>query len=146
MAATSDAMWRKLCGLLELPELAELDPPERAYDDRDEVYRMIAARLVERPTKEWLDVLATRDVWAAPVQDFDDLVHDPQVDHNALLTTVPHPGGGDVRVVAVPMRFSETPGTVRSGPPAVGAHTDDVLAEAGYSEEDIAALHREGCV
>ena len=132
--------------LLELPELASYDVAERAWADRDEVYRMVADRLRERPTRAWLELLATRDVWCAPVQTFDDLVDDPQVEHNAVLATVQYPGAGDVRVVGVPMRFSETPGTIRLGPPTVGQHTDEVLASIGYDTDDIRALHEEGCV
>jgi crotonobetainyl-CoA:carnitine CoA-transferase CaiB-like acyl-CoA transferase len=132
--------------LLDLPELADLDPPDRAYDDRDDAYRTIQDRLVERTTADWLKVLATRDVWCAPVQRFDDVVDDPQVEHNGWITSVEHPNGSPVRVVGVPMRFSETPGTIRSGPPAVGRDTDAVLTDAGYGDDEIAELHREGAV
>src|ERR687888_1538598 len=58
--------------VLELPELAAFDTPERAWFERDEVYRIIASRLPERTTGEWIDILASRDVWAAPVQTFED--------------------------------------------------------------------------
>ena len=132
--------------LLELPELAEYDPPDRAYDDRDEAYRLVQSRLVERSTEEWLELLATKDLWCAPVQSFDEVIEDPQVEHNEWLTTVNHPNGRELRVVGVPMRFSATPGTIRSGPPAVGQHTDEVLAEAGYGADEIRALHAEGVV
>ena len=132
--------------LLDLPELADFDPPDRAYDARDEAYRLVQSRLSERSTAEWLEILATRDIWCAPVQTFDDVVDDPQVEHQEWLTTVEHPNGREVRVVGVPMRFSATPGTIRSGPPAVGQHTDEVLAEAGYAEEEIRAFHEDGVV
>jgi crotonobetainyl-CoA:carnitine CoA-transferase CaiB-like acyl-CoA transferase len=132
--------------LLDLPELAAYDTPERAWADRDHVYRLLAARLPERPTADWLALLATRDVWCAPVQSFDQLVDDPQVAHNQLLTTVDYPGLGEVRVVGVPARFSGTPGTIRLGPPAVGQHTDEVLAAAGYGADEIRRLHDQGCV
>jgi crotonobetainyl-CoA:carnitine CoA-transferase CaiB-like acyl-CoA transferase len=132
--------------LLELPALAAYDTPERAWADRDDVYRLIAPRLVERVTADWVDLLATRNVWCAPVRTFDDVVDDPQVKHNELLATVQYPGAGDVRVVGIPMRFSETPGTIRLGPPTVGQHTDAVLASIGYSAQEIAALHEEGCL
>jgi crotonobetainyl-CoA:carnitine CoA-transferase CaiB-like acyl-CoA transferase len=133
--------------LLELPELAVFDDDGRAYDERDDVYRLVQSRLTDRTTAEWLGILATRDVWCAPVQDFDDVVDDPQVAHNELLTTVPHPNGGDdVKVVGMPARFSATPGTVRSGPPSVGQHTDEVLAALGYGEDEIRELREQGCV
>ena len=132
--------------LLDLPELAAYDTPERAWADRDHVYRLLAARLPERPTADWLALLATRDVWCAPVQSFEQLVDDPQVAHNQLLTTVDYPGLGEVRVVGVPARFSGTPGTIRLGPPAVGQHTDEVLAAAGYGADEIRRLHDQGCV
>ncbi|HWC32665.1 MAG TPA: CoA transferase [Actinomycetota bacterium] len=132
--------------LLDVPELAQYDPPDRAYDDRDEAYRLVQSRLLERTTAEWLETLATRDVWCAPVQTFDDVVEDPQVEHQEWITTVEHPNGRKLRVVGVPMRFSATPGTIRSGPPAVGQHTDEVLTDAGYSDEEIRSFHEDGVV
>ena len=127
--------------LLDEPRLAHRDDPRRAYDERDEIYGIVQERLTERTTEEWLEVLATKDVWCAPVQSFEQVVDDPQVVHNDLLTTVRHPDGGELRTVGIPMRFSVTPGTIRSGPPAVGQHTDEVLAAAGYSDEEIRSFH-----
>jgi crotonobetainyl-CoA:carnitine CoA-transferase CaiB-like acyl-CoA transferase len=132
--------------LLDLPELAGYDTPERAWAERDDVYRIIARRLPERATSEWLDLLASRDVWCAPVRTFDDVVADPQVAHNELLATVEYPGVGEVRVVGMPARFSETPGTIRLGPPTVGQHTNEILGSLGYSAEEIRRLRQEGCV
>jgi crotonobetainyl-CoA:carnitine CoA-transferase CaiB-like acyl-CoA transferase len=130
--------------LVGAPELAAYDEGNRAYDDRDDAYRIVQDRLLERPASEWLEVFATRDVWAAPVQTFEDLVQDPQVRHNGLLRTVPHPAGGEIQVVGIPMQLSETPGDIRSGPPGVGQHTDEVLAEAGFSPEEIGSLRTDG--
>jgi crotonobetainyl-CoA:carnitine CoA-transferase CaiB-like acyl-CoA transferase len=132
--------------LLELPELSRFDTPEMAWGERDRIYRMIASRLPARTTAEWLELLMTRDIWCAAVQAFDDVTTDPQVEHEELLTTVEYPGIGDVRVVGVPMRFSETPGTIRLSPPTVGQHTDEVLASLGYTADDIEGLRAEGCV
>ena len=132
--------------LLDLPELAGYDTPERAWAERDHVYRILAGRLAERPTARWLALLATRDVWCAPVQAFEEVVADPQVAHNELLASVDYPGIGEVRVVGMPARFSGTPGTIRLGPPTVGQHTDEILGGLGYSAEEVRRLRQDGCV
>jgi crotonobetainyl-CoA:carnitine CoA-transferase CaiB-like acyl-CoA transferase len=49
-------------------------------------------------------------------------------------------------VVGVPARFSETPGTIRLGPPTVGQHTDEVLGALGYEPDEVRRLREEGCV
>jgi crotonobetainyl-CoA:carnitine CoA-transferase CaiB-like acyl-CoA transferase len=134
-----------LAELLELPDLAAYDDEDRAYIDRDEVFRMVQGRLAQIPTNELLSLLATRDVWCAPVQTFEDVVDDPQLVNNDLITAVRHPSTGeDVRVVGMPVRFSATPGTVRTGPPAVGEHTDEILSDLGFSDEEIRAMHEDG--
>jgi crotonobetainyl-CoA:carnitine CoA-transferase CaiB-like acyl-CoA transferase len=132
--------------LLGLPELAGYDTPERAWAERDHTYRILAGRLGERTTREWLELLASRDVWCAPVQSFEEVVADPQVAHNELLATVDYPGLGEVRVVGMPARFSQTPGTIRLGPPTVGQHTDEILGALGYGAEEVRRLRQEGCV
>jgi crotonobetainyl-CoA:carnitine CoA-transferase CaiB-like acyl-CoA transferase len=107
---------------------------------------MIQERLLEHDAEHWLSLLATRDVWCAPVSTFEDVVNDPQVVHNELLTTVDRPDGEPMRVVGMPVRFSGTPGMVRSGPPSVGQHTDEVLSSIGFSDDEIASMREEGAV
>jgi crotonobetainyl-CoA:carnitine CoA-transferase CaiB-like acyl-CoA transferase len=131
---------------LGMPELAGYDDAGRAFAERDTVKRMVEPVLARRPTAEWLESLGARGLWCAPVQDFGDLENDPQVAHAGLIQTVPHPNGGQVRVVGPPMRFGATPGTIRTGPPAVGQHTDEVLTALGYSGDDLRAFHSEGVV
>lgn len=128
------------------PGLAAFDDPELAYRHRDEIKVRLQARIREESTAHWLEVMLAHDLWCAPVQTFDDLMNDPQVHHNELIQTVQHPVAGDVKVIGVPMRFSATPGTIRRGPPAVGEHTDEVLASIGFSPSDIAELRREGVI
>lgn len=128
------------------PSLAEFDDPELAYRHRDLVKARLQSHIREETTAHWLQAMAAHDLWCAPVQSFDDLMNDPQVAHNELIQTVKHPVAGDVKVVGVPMRFSETPGTIRRGPPGVGEHTDEVLAALGYGASAIADLRQEGVI
>ncbi len=136
------------CALLGEPSLAD-DPryadhasrvAHRAELDAD-VGRLLRAR----PTAEWVEVLADA-VPCGPVLTVDQVFADPQVVHLHLTRTVEHPDRGEVEVLRPPLTFSDTPARIRTGPPADGAHTRDVLAELGYSAAEIDDLHTAGVV
>lgn len=127
-------------------DLSEYASEEAAFAQRDTVQRLVQEQVRQNTTQHWVDLLATRDLWCARVQDFEDVVNDPQVAHNDLIQTIQHPKAGAVKVIGMPVKFSGTPGTIRLAPPLVGEHTDGVLAEAGFTPEQIAEFHAEGVV
>ena len=131
---------------LGIPELLAFDTDEKAYAGRDQVRRILDERLRDRPSAEILDALYARDLWCAKVQGFDEVMSDPQVAHNGLIHEVDRPKAGRIKIVGVPVRFSETPGTIRLAPPLVGEHTDAILEELGYSAEQRADLRARGVV
>jgi crotonobetainyl-CoA:carnitine CoA-transferase CaiB-like acyl-CoA transferase len=131
---------------LGIPELSAFDTDEKAYGRRDEVRRILDERLPSRTSAEILDALSARDLWCAKVQDFDEVMSDPQVAHNGLIQEIDHPRAGRIKVVGVPVQFSETPGTIRLAPPLVGEHTDSILEELGYTTEQRADLRARGVV
>jgi crotonobetainyl-CoA:carnitine CoA-transferase CaiB-like acyl-CoA transferase len=63
-----------------------------------------------------------------------------------MVASVPHATAGTVRVLANPLRYSDTPAAIRLAPPALGEHTREVLAEAGYADEAVRALLAAGIV
>jgi crotonobetainyl-CoA:carnitine CoA-transferase CaiB-like acyl-CoA transferase len=136
------------CELLGAPELADdpryLDFASR-HAHRGELDADLARVLQTRTTAEWVARLADH-VPCGPVLRVDEVFADPQVQHLQLTRRVPHPTRGDVEVLRPPLTFSDTPATVRSGPPADGSHTREVLAELGYSDDEIDQLHASGAV
>jgi crotonobetainyl-CoA:carnitine CoA-transferase CaiB-like acyl-CoA transferase len=65
----------------------------------------------------------------------------PQVEHLGMAVPIHHHARGDIRLIAQPLVLSRTPPTVQTPVPEPGEHTDEVLAEAGFSPDDIARLH-----
>ena len=114
---------------LDMPELAKYDTNALMLEHRREIYAAISERLASGTTAHWIGALLAEDVWCAPVQDYDDLVKDPQALHNELFWEV---GIGDgtkrFRTVGSPFVFSETPVAVHRGVPDIGQHTDEILA------------------
>ena len=134
----------RLAGLLGMDDFAGVDS-SNVIDGRDDIKRRLEEATRTRTTSEWLDHLLAHDVWCAPVNDLDRVVEDPQVVHNDILIEVEHRTAGPVRVVGSPVRFSDTPSSVRLGPPELGQHTAEILHEVlDMSDEEIAAAREHG--
>jgi crotonobetainyl-CoA:carnitine CoA-transferase CaiB-like acyl-CoA transferase len=73
-------------------------------------------------------------------------LNDPQTAARKMLVEVEHATLGPVKTLGLPVKFSETPGEVRKGAPLYGEHTREILREAGFSENEIAAFEQEGAV
>lgn len=114
---------------------------------RDEVYQIVGDIIPTRTTAAWQEIFDGHKLWCGPVYDYAALEADPHVRATAMLTSVEHPTHGELRMPSPPLHLSETPPTVRSAPPILGAHTDTVLADdLGYSPERIAAMRESGAI
>jgi len=134
----------RLAELLGVDDFAGIDS-SNVIEHRDDVKRRLEEATRTRTTEEWLDHLLAHDVWCAPVNDLDRVVEDPQVLHNDILITLDHPTAGPIRVVGSPVRFSETPSSVRGVPPELGQHTSAILHDVlDMSEDDIAGASERG--
>lgn len=86
------------------------------------------------------------DVLAAPVNEYAEVFGDPQVLHNEMVLEARIPGVGDVKLVGMPVKLSDTPGRVRLLPPTLGEHNDAVLTQAGFDDDSIARLKKNGVI
>ena len=150
IAVANEKMWVNFCEVLGKPEWIA-DPrfesnPARV-EHRDVIIPLIGEAMAHRPCDEWMDLLVGAAIPCGPVNDMQSLFSDPQVRHRGMIVEVPHPTIGTLRLTGVPVRHSETPGTIRRPPPLLGEHTNEVLADVlGYSPERIAALKDRGTV
>jgi formyl-CoA transferase/CoA:oxalate CoA-transferase len=91
---------------------------------------------------EWVERLADLDICFGPVATLSEMLRDPQVRHRGMVVDL----GGGRQTLGNPIKLSDTPPTIRTPPPALGEHTDSVLASLGYSRGDIEALRARGVV
>jgi crotonobetainyl-CoA:carnitine CoA-transferase CaiB-like acyl-CoA transferase len=149
VAVGNDGLWRRFAPAAGLGELLQDDRfgtnPLRV-EHRDTLIPLIEKALSARSTGEWVRRLDEAGVPVGPIQTVDEVAHDPQVLARGMINELEHPTAGTLRTVGCPVRLTATPPAVRTAPPLLGQHTDDVLAELGVSEERIGALHRAGAV
>lgn len=106
----------------------------------------VAARFREKPVAYWLDAFNAEGVPIAPVQLPEELSEDPQVQALGAMVDFDHPVTGPQSVVGPITRMSETPTRAYRPAPALGQHTAEALAAAGFTEEEIASLYERGII
>ncbi|HLB36343.1 MAG TPA: CoA transferase [Gemmatimonadales bacterium] len=149
IAANKQEQWEALCEVLGVPEL-KTDPRFQKRDtrkrNRKALTPLIEAKLVERPTAEWVELLNTRDVPSGAILSLEAALGQPQAEHRAVLTEVPVEGVGPVRLFGLTAKFARTPGAIGGPPPRLGADTAAVLGTLGISRDEVAALRAKGVV
>lgn len=139
IAVGNDAIWRRFCPAIERPELAE-DPRFRANRDRlanyGELRVVLEAALVTRTRADWTARFQAASVPCGSVRDVAEVLSDPHLHAREMIGTLEHPTVGPIRVMGTPIKLSATPGAVRTPPPTLGQHTEAILAELGYDQED----------
>src|SRR5438477_6330416 len=143
IAGANDRLWRRLAGALGLADMAE-DPRfatnvERVKH-RAELEQRVGQAIAGHDREALLKLLEKADVPATPVNTVDQVLNDPQTATRPTIRRVAHPKLGEIPVVGMPLSFSAmTPG-VRRHAPMRGEHTDEILAECGYSAAQMADL------
>jgi formyl-CoA transferase len=149
IGANGDAIFRRLMLAMGRPDLADApDLAENAGRDarRDELYALIDAWVAQHDEAAVLAVLAEAGVPASRIYSVADMLADPQFLAREMLQTVTLPDGRACRMPGVVPKLSATPGSSEWIGPALGAHTDEVLAGLGYDAARIAALRASGAI
>ena len=149
LGAANDRIFRRLAELLGHPEWPE--DPRFESDSARVANRTALAERIERVTSErprayWLERLEAHGVPCGPINDYGEALRDPQVRAREMVVETRHPTLGALSTLGTPVKLSGTPLTPGRPAPLLGQHTDEVLAAAGYRQEEIAALRADGVV
>lgn len=144
IGAGNDRQFAVLAEVLGAPELAQ-DPRFRSNRDRlrhvRELRRLLRPRIARHPRQALAEALLARGVPAAPVHSIAEALTAAQVRHRGMVVE-----RADYRGIGVPITLGRTPGSVGAAPRAAGADTADVLAELGYTSDDVDRLVAAGVV
>jgi crotonobetainyl-CoA:carnitine CoA-transferase CaiB-like acyl-CoA transferase len=143
MVVINDQQFAALCRALDLEHL--IDDPDfsdnlKRTQRSVELRELIEGILATKTREAWLSILERHDLAAAPILERDEVFDHPQIRDNEMLTFLEHPMEGQVEMVNVPVRLSETPGGLRRPAPLLGQHTEEVLGELGYNAARIQQL------
>ena len=145
----NDKHWAKFFELAGRPELTQdarfADQPSRS-ENIDALYEIVGGIMQTRTSSDWQATLEAADIPVMPMNTPEDLFDCPHLEAVGMFPEVDHPTEGRTRHLKVPIHFSKTPGGYYRHPEHVGQSTDDVLAEVGYSQDDIAALRSAGAM
>ena len=140
LGALEPKFWQAWCRGVGREDLVEKQFERPGSEAHAEVERIF----LERTRAEWHEFAEQHDCCLEPVLDLDEALDSELVRARRMVVELDQPGTDGVKLLGVPVKMSRTPGAPAGPGPALGEHTDEVLAGLGYSDEEIAELRGSG--
>ena len=138
-----------LADIVGKPELAD-DPRfldrKGIVDNHDELEKLLQDVFRGGRREDWLHLLQEKDVPCSPLNNLEEVFNDPQVKQYGFPVEVEHPKMGKMPLIGSGVQLSRTPPTIKTAPPILGEHTDEILRSISYDEQTIRKLRTDGVV
>jgi len=147
LAIGNDSQWKKFCELAGIKELAENSKfktnPKRV-ENREELIEILNKVMLKKRGEKWIKLCRDNGIPCGPINTIDKVFSDPQVLNRDMVVEVNHPSAGKIKLAGIPMKLSHTPALIKTSPPLLGEHNNEILSNLlGYDEEKILYLRKE---
>ena len=142
VGAAQNNFWKRLCDLLAVPALkadARFTTNADRVRNNDALIALLERRFREKPSAHWLALLDGAGIPAGPVLEFDQAMADPHIVARGMAVVTEHPAAGPFKTLGIPVKLSDTPGTLRRPAPTLGEHTHEVLGSPNHDPAKPAA-------
>ena len=132
IGANTQALWAKFCEVIGKGELvgdARFRDNAGRVANRPALAALVQDALAAGTTREWMARFEAAEIPAGPVQTYDQVFADPQVQARSMAAEIEHPSAGKTRTLGIPVKLSDTPGALRRPAPKLGEHTEEVLSD-----------------
>jgi crotonobetainyl-CoA:carnitine CoA-transferase CaiB-like acyl-CoA transferase len=149
IAAYHDDRWPALCKLLNKPELAthpDFSTIPLRVANRKKLMTELTVLLASKTSAQWQELMEAQDIICGPIADYDMVMDSPQLKHNGVIVDTPNSVAGNVKMPGLAVGDRDAQSRVRYGPPTLGEHSCEVLAEYGLSQSHIDTLLARGVV
>jgi formyl-CoA transferase len=150
IAVANQKLWEVFCrtiGKMDWIEDPRFESNPKRVENRTELVARVAEVLVQKTCDEWIELFVEAAIPCGPVNDMQHLFADPQVRHRNMVVEMPHKTIGKLRLCGLPVKYSETPASIRLPPPLLGEHTDEILRDVlSYSQEEIEELKSQSAI
>ena len=150
VAIGNDHLWKRFCNVIGLEAL--VDNPRFATNEsrvraRNELRPILIERLRTKGASDWIERLRGNGIPCGAVRDLSQVFDDPHLIERAMIIALEHPLAGTIKTLGLPVKLVETPGAVRTAPPTLGQHTDEVLGhDLGLNDGEIHRLREVGAI